>query len=73
MDDYRAIDKAEMKKKWVRFFKEKITSNAARGVDFTERSFGDGGYLDNKPFTYATETLARRYAPSASRSQVDLH
>ena len=63
LDDYRADDKAEMKKKWMRFFKEKITSNVARSVDFTERSFGDGGYLDNKPFTYATETLARRYAP----------
>ena len=63
LDDYRGSDKTEMKKKWMRFFKEKITSNATRGVDFTERSFGDGGYLDNKPFTYATETLARRYAP----------
>ena len=62
LDDYRAEDKAEMKKKWMRFFKEKITTNV-RGADFTERSFGDGGYLDNKPFTYATETLARRYAP----------
>src|SRR6185369_8838699 len=24
--------------------------------------FADGGYLDNKPFTYATETVARRQA-----------
>lgn len=63
VDDYRAADKEKMKKQWLRFFKEKITANVARGVDFTERSFGDGGYLDNKPFTYATETLARRYAP----------
>jgi patatin-related protein len=29
---------------------------------FAERSFADGGILDNKPFTYATETLARRHA-----------
>ena len=63
LDKYRGIDKQEMKKKWMRFFKEKVTSNAERGFDFNERSFGDGGYLDNKPFTYATETLARRYAP----------
>lgn len=63
MEDYRALDKAEMKKKWMRFFKEKISVSTTRGVDFTERAFGDGGYLDNKPFTYATETLARRYAP----------
>ncbi len=26
------------------------------------RSFGDGGYLDNKPFSYATEALLRRRA-----------
>jgi patatin-related protein len=25
-----------------------------------QRAFGDGGYLDNKPFTYATEALLRR-------------
>jgi len=31
-------------------------------VKFPKRSFADGGYLDNKPFTYATETLARRQA-----------
>ena len=61
--DPRAADFEEMKKTWIRFFKEKITANVARNVDFTERSFGDGGYLDNKPFTYATETLSRRYSP----------
>jgi patatin-related protein len=29
---------------------------------FQTRSFGDGGYLDNKPFSYATSMLMRRYA-----------
>jgi patatin-related protein len=29
---------------------------------FMSRAFGDGGYLDNKPFTYATSTLMRRFA-----------
>ena len=62
-DNHLPIDKEEMKKKWMRFFKEKVSTNVAAKVDFTERSFGDGGYLDNKPFTYATETLSRRYAP----------
>ena len=38
-----------------------------QGVDrlrhsFQTRSFGDGGYLDNKPFSYATSMLMRRYA-----------
>ena len=41
---------------WKKFFKgyEKNT--------FTTRSFGDGGYIDNKPFSYATELLVRRTA-----------
>jgi patatin-related protein len=29
---------------------------------FESRAFSDGGILDNKPFTYATETLVRRRA-----------
>ena len=34
-------------------------------ASFRDRSFGDGGYLDNKPFSYATSMLSRRYADSA--------
>ena len=62
-NDYRSVDRQDMKKKWVHFFKEKVESKTVPSVEFSERSFGDGGYLDNKPFTYATETLARRYSP----------
>jgi patatin-related protein len=62
-NDYRSVDRKDMKKQWTRFFKEKVVATAAPSIEFSERSFGDGGYLDNKPFTYATETLARRYAP----------
>jgi patatin-related protein len=29
-------------------------------VSFRTCAFGDGGYLDNKPFSYATDTLQRR-------------
>lgn len=32
---------------------------------FRDRSFGDGGYLDNKPFSYATSMLIRRHADRA--------
>jgi patatin-related protein len=32
------------------------------GINFWERPFGDGGYLDNKPFTYAIETMKTRHA-----------
>lgn len=34
----------------------------AQSVEFASRAFGDGGYLDNRPFSYATETLAHRVA-----------
>jgi patatin-related protein len=34
-------------------------------ASFRDRSFGDGGYLDNKPFSYATSMLSRRYSDSA--------
>lgn len=52
---------------WGRFFEDytqgKSGEEFAKGVaDFESRSFGDGGYLDNKPFTYATRTLMRRRA-----------
>jgi patatin-related protein len=32
----------------------------ASGADYTHRAFGDGGYLNNKPFTYAIDELPRR-------------
>lgn len=60
--DYQAADKEELKNGWQRFFKEKTGTASTDGTNFAKRSFGDGGYLDNKPFTYATETLARRYS-----------
>lgn len=44
--------------RWARFYKD----YAASGDDFLTRAFGDGGYLDNKPFSYATELLLRRRA-----------
>ncbi|MDQ5845568.1 MAG: patatin-like protein, partial [Acidobacteriota bacterium] len=48
---------------WKAFFRENVDAETGKTVDFTDRSFGDGGYLDNKPFTFATETLSRRDAP----------
>ncbi|MBI3170555.1 MAG: patatin-like protein [Chloroflexi bacterium] len=43
---------------WRRFYKDYL----GKGDDFPLRSFGDGGYLDNKPFSYATDALLRRRA-----------
>ncbi|MDQ3255835.1 MAG: patatin-like protein, partial [Acidobacteriota bacterium] len=49
--------------RWQRFFKESINPRTGEpNLRFSKRSFGDGGYLDNKPFSYATETLMRRQA-----------
>lgn len=47
--------------KWQRYFIERINPDTdVENLRFPKRSFGDGGYLDNKPFTYTTETLTRR-------------
>jgi len=43
---------------WKRIYREYVNE----GDDFSHRSFGDGGYLDNKPFSYATESILRRRA-----------
>jgi patatin-related protein len=49
-------------KEWQRFYKDYLNPAGVLTVKFPKRAFADGGYLDNKPFTYATETLARRQA-----------
>ena len=50
---------------WQRFFQEELdpnTGNPIRPPRFAQRPFGDGGYLDNKPFGYAIDTLLHRQA-----------
>ncbi len=64
LDDVNAVVNTRTFKKkysydpnlWKGFYKKYAYSDG----DFATRSFGDGGYLDNKPFTYATECLLRR-------------
>lgn len=48
---------------WKAFFKDNKDQLTGKEIEFHQRSYGDGGYLDNKPFSYATETLLRRDAP----------
>ncbi len=48
----------ELRKSWERFHKD--YNRQPDSIDL--HSFGDGGYLDNKPFSYITETLLRRRA-----------
>lgn len=50
-------------KDWQAFFKENSDPLTGKAIEFVERSYGDGGYLDNKPFSFATDTLMRRDAP----------
>ena len=62
--DYDDQDKrAALLKSWKPFFRQNTDPLIKNSTDYISRSFGDGGYLDNKPFTYATETLSRRDAP----------
>jgi patatin-related protein len=54
--------------RWRKFFEDYVRARRApgdaRGDDeyYRDEAFGDGGYLDNKPFTWATQAIARRRA-----------
>jgi patatin-related protein len=43
---------------WRKFFRDYVRLRA----DYRRYAFADGGYLDNKPFTHATDELGRRRA-----------
>ena len=47
--------------RWNPFFPNLSQSEVAKG-EHVHRAFGDGGYLDNKPFSYVVDTLSRRFA-----------
>ena len=47
---------------WQRFYRDYLDPRGVSSVPFYKRAFGDGGYLDNKPFSYATEALMHRNA-----------
>lgn len=48
--------------RWKRFFRGYPDKPAAGCVSYRNRPFGDGGYLDNKPFSYAVETISARHS-----------
>lgn len=54
---------------WARHFGEYNGSPAPGGIAEHERSrpYGDGGYLDNKPFGYAIDTIAGRGGGDTAR------
>lgn len=47
---------------WERFIEDYRSVRSAASIPFPKRSFGDGGYLDNKPFSYAIDALMERQA-----------
>jgi len=47
---------------YYRFYHDYRQPTGIPSIKFPERAFGDGGYLDNKPFTYATEMVMNRTA-----------
>ena len=47
---------------WQKFYLDYIGDIQAGGTPFQFRAFGDGGYLDNKPFSYAIDTVIERAA-----------
>lgn len=59
-----------VKKKWEEFCSDYLATNTENDMsDFAERAFGDGGYLDNKPFSYAIDALDTR-APQVSTNRL---
>lgn len=67
IEPYKGMKRDELKKylsgnkKWRKFFEDYLRNERAES-DFPKRAFADGGNLDNKPFSYATDTLLRRSA-----------
>ncbi len=63
--EYNKKFRADNDEGWKRFFKANADPLSRKPIDFNARSYHDGGALDNKPFTFATETLSRRDAAVA--------
>ncbi|WP_312429316.1 patatin-like protein [Achromobacter sp.] len=58
--DLRIVEDQELKR-WNDFFAGLSGEEVSSG-DHAYRAFGDGGYLDNKPFSYVVNQLAERTA-----------
>ncbi len=51
----------ESLRRWDAFFSALPSAEVAQGAH-AYRAFGDGGYLDNKPFSYVVKSLAEHFA-----------
>jgi patatin-related protein len=48
--------------RWQKFYVNYLQGVLGGATKFPQRSFGDGGYLNNAPFSYAVDTLLSRQA-----------
>jgi len=63
LPEYRDVENCKSDSAlWQPFYKDYLDPRGVSTVRFPQRAFGDGGYLDNKPFTYAVDTLTIRHA-----------
>jgi hypothetical protein len=51
-------------------FKDFFPSYAKPNVDFRTRQFADGGYLDNRPFSYVTDLIQYRSATRPTKRKL---
>jgi patatin-related protein len=62
IEPYNRTDLSSSSPLWERFIENYRAVQTAASIPFSYRFFGDGGYLDNKPFSYAIDALVGRRA-----------
>lgn len=62
IEPYSRQDLTSGSRVWERFIENYRALQNGGSIPFPRRFFGDGGYLDNKPFSYAIDALMNRQA-----------
>lgn len=62
IEPYNKTDLSSGSQLWERFIENYRAVQTGASIPFPNRFFGDGGYLDNKPFSYAIDALIGRQA-----------
>ncbi len=62
IEPYSKTDLTSGSPLWERFIENYRAVQTGASIPFPNRFFGDGGYLDNKPFSYAIDALVGRQA-----------
>ncbi|CDF34462.1 unnamed protein product [Chondrus crispus] len=71
LDDLSRLENipSESLKQWNAYF-DSFPAKLVEDGEHIERSFGDGGYLDNKPFSYVVQALSEIETARAGRRQL---